>query len=348
MSNAAYSVAALAAALNVPRTTVNDWLTRYESFIEATAVGKRKVYSGRTLAVLQEVAKLRDMGKTGAEIETALEGIVGVTPEIAPEKNTAAPTEKSPESDAVKQTAAAENDAQTQLPAVKKFEENAMELAAFIADLRKEQVQSRKRSRLTALMLLIVIIVLVAALGAAVQAVRMQFAERQLEAVRMQQTLEKLNKEFTAELKSMESMRQQERRIAEKNTDLLKNELKRLQKASADEVQRLTRQLAADREAMQKKLALQEKALKNKSEAERKLLLAKLAEIESDAAKSQMILRNELAAANKTLNELNKKLAAPPPAPAPVAAPAPDPAAASTAVVVDNQPAAVPAGAAGK
>ena len=65
MSNATYSVAALAAALNVPRTTVNDWLAKYENFIDATAVGKRKVYSARTLTVLQEVAKLRDMGKTG-------------------------------------------------------------------------------------------------------------------------------------------------------------------------------------------------------------------------------------------------------------------------------------------
>ena len=45
MSNTTYSVAALAAALNVPRTTVNDWLAKYESFIDATAVGKRKVYS---------------------------------------------------------------------------------------------------------------------------------------------------------------------------------------------------------------------------------------------------------------------------------------------------------------
>ena len=336
MSNATYSVAALAAALNVPRTTVNDWLAKYENFIDATAVGKRKVYSARTLTVLQEVAKLRDMGKTGAEIEAALEGIVGVTPEIAPEKPVEAPAEKSPESDAVKQTATAENDAQTQLPAVKKFEENAMELAAFIADLRKEQVQSRKRSRLTALMLLIVIIVLVAALGAAVQAVRMQFAERQLEAVRMQQTLEKLNKDFTSELKSMENLRQQERLAAEKNTLMLKNELTRLQKANAEEVKRLSQQLAADQKAMQKKLALQEKELKNKSEAERKVLLAKM-EKDAAAAQDQLdLLKKELAAANKALQDLNTKLNTPPPAPAP-----------TVAVPADNQPANA-AGAAGK
>lgn len=307
MSNTTYSVAALAAALNVPRTTVNDWLAKYESFIDATAVGKRKVYSSQTLKVLQEVARLRDMGKTGAEIEATLEGMVGVTPEIAPEKTAAAPAENAAAPAAEKPDTAAESDAQSQLPAVKKFEENALELAAFIAELRKEQVQSRKRSRLTAFMLFIVIIVLVAALAAAVQAVRMQFAERQLEAVRMQQTLEKLNKEFTRELKSMEAIQQRERRIAEKNAIMLKTEISRLQKANAEEVKRLSRQLAADREAMQKKLALQEKILKNKSEAERKLLLAKM-ERDAAAAQARLVwLKNELASANKSLRELNKK-----------------------------------------
>ena len=69
----------------------------------------------------------------------------------------------------------------------------------------------------TAFMLLLVIIVLIAALGAAVQAVSMQFAQRQLEAVRMQQTLEKLNKDFSAQLKNQEALRQSERLAAEKS-----------------------------------------------------------------------------------------------------------------------------------
>ena len=309
MSNVTYSVAALAAALDVPRTTVNDWLTRYEGFIEAVAVGKRKVYSERTLAVLQEVARLRDQGKTGAEIESALEQSLGITPEIAPEKTeNPEPVAEDPAPAGEKADAPAEENSASQLPAVKKFEENAMELAAFIAELRKEQVANKKRSRLTAFMLLLVIIVLIAALGAAVQAVRMQFAQRQLEAVRMQQTLEKLNKDFSAELKAQEKLRLQERLAAEKSAALLKNELVKLQQASSDEVKRLSQQLAADRKAMQKELLKQEKALKNKSEAERKVLLEKMAK-DSAAAQAQLnALKDELAAAGKTLQELNKKL----------------------------------------
>ena len=37
-----YSAAALAAALNVPRTTINDWLTRYENYIDVQQNGKRR------------------------------------------------------------------------------------------------------------------------------------------------------------------------------------------------------------------------------------------------------------------------------------------------------------------
>ena len=329
MSNSTYSVAALAAALNVPRTTVNDWLAKYEDFIDATAIGKRKVYSERTLTVLKEVARLRDMGKTGTEIEEALEQIMGITPEIAPEKPVGASAADPVAED---QAGVPPADDSAQLPAVKKFEENAMELAAFIAELRKEQVQSRKRSRFTAFMLLAVIIVLVAALGASIKALRMQFAERKLEAARTQQTLEKLNKEFTCELKSMENLRQQERRAAEKNTMMLKGELSRLQKANAEELKRFSSRLAADREAMQKKLALQEKILKHQSEAERKHLLMKMEKIEKDAAMSQMVLRKELVDANRKLYELNKKLEKPLPPP-----PQPEPA------VIPAEPAAAPA-----
>ena len=324
MSSNTYSVAALAAALNVPRTTVNDWLAKYENFIDASAVGKRKVYSEQTLAVLQEVARLRDQGKTGAEIELALEQSHGVTPEITPEKGAAETAVPNPAPEPEKVNAVPDNDNQSQLPAVKKFEENAMELANFIAELRKEQVQSRKRSRLTAFMLFIVIIVLAAALAAAVHTVRMQFAERKLEAAKMQQTLEKLNSDFSSELKAQEKLRQQERLAAEQNAALLKNELIKLQQANAAEVKRLSNQLIADRKAMQKELAQQEKSLKNKSDSERKLLLEKMAKDSAEAQARLDALKNELAAANQALALLNKKLDTPPapPAPAPASAPA--------------------------
>ena len=45
MDKTTYSAAGLATALGVPRTTINDWLTRYENYIDSETIGKRKVYA---------------------------------------------------------------------------------------------------------------------------------------------------------------------------------------------------------------------------------------------------------------------------------------------------------------
>ena len=63
---------------------------------------------------------------------------------------------------------------------------------------------------------------------------------------------------------------------------------------------------------MQKELAQQEKVQKSKSDAERKLLLGKMAKDAANAQARLYALKNELAAANKTLQDLNKKLNTPP------------------------------------
>jgi chromosome segregation ATPase len=67
-----FSVKALAEELSVPRTTVNDWLNRYEQYIECSLQGKRRVYSINSLNVLREISKLRGEGLSSFEIEEAL------------------------------------------------------------------------------------------------------------------------------------------------------------------------------------------------------------------------------------------------------------------------------------
>ena len=141
MDKTTYSAAGLATALGVPRTTINDWLTRYENYIDSETIGKRKVYSANTLAVLQEVASLRDAGKSGPEIEVLLADTHGVKPEIAEPKIAA---EVPPAVDNAKEPLTEEV---PQLPAIKEIERSNMELAAFIADLRTRQQQSCRRSR---------------------------------------------------------------------------------------------------------------------------------------------------------------------------------------------------------
>ena len=324
-----YSAAALAAALNVPRTTINDWLTRYENYIDVQQNGKRKVYSARSLKVLEEIASMRDAGKSGAEIENFLAGKHGITPEVAPEKPAAAPRSKSktpaPEA-AAENTSAPAEESSDRLPAVKEIERSAMELTSFIADLRRQQQISTRRSRAALFLLLAIIIILLGAGAVLLQAVRMQFAERQYEAMKMRENMEKLTDTFNAELKNMEKARRTEQAAAAASVKALKDELFALQKARAAEVARLEKQLANDRAAWQKLQAKREKDLQAKSAAERKLLLEKM---EQDAAASKVqldALKSELVSAGKSLAELSIQLeklnSKPAPAPTPVTVPA--------------------------
>lgn len=80
----AYTIVELAEALNVPRTTLNDWLTRFYQYIECETRGKRKVYFDTSLEVLKEISELRNTGLASPEIEVELAKRHPVHAEIAP------------------------------------------------------------------------------------------------------------------------------------------------------------------------------------------------------------------------------------------------------------------------
>jgi DNA-binding transcriptional MerR regulator len=69
-----YTVIELSEKLNVPRTTITDWLTRYEAFIEYKVQGKRRIYTDRSVEVLSEIKELRDKGFSSFDIEEKLSG----------------------------------------------------------------------------------------------------------------------------------------------------------------------------------------------------------------------------------------------------------------------------------
>ncbi len=79
-----YSIVELAEILNVPRTTLNDWLTRFYQYIECETRGKRRVYFDTSLEVLKEISELRNSGMASADIENELAKRHPVHAEIAP------------------------------------------------------------------------------------------------------------------------------------------------------------------------------------------------------------------------------------------------------------------------
>ena len=71
-SEKVFSVADIAKKIEIPRTTLNEWLNRYPQFIESRTRGKRKVYTEKAVETLREIAALRDYGRSAVEIEQEL------------------------------------------------------------------------------------------------------------------------------------------------------------------------------------------------------------------------------------------------------------------------------------
>ena len=78
-----YSVSDLAAKLNVPRTTINDWLKKFDRYIDFEIRGRRKVYTEASLDVLKIISASKDKGQSIAELEKELAAKCAVRPEVS-------------------------------------------------------------------------------------------------------------------------------------------------------------------------------------------------------------------------------------------------------------------------
>ncbi len=337
-----YTIAGLAAAVGVPRTTINDWLARYASYIDSETIGKRRVFSARTVAVLREIAALRDAGKTGFEIETELAARHGVNPELSSPPDAVAAAPANPvatgESPVPASSASPEADF-PQLPALRELQRNAGELAGFMAEMRQQQACAVRRAR-RQLLLLAALLLLLAAVGVgAVLAVRKQAADRQREAMELRQSLAALQGDFAARLQTFDAARRAERAEAERQNAAIRRELENSRAARNAEIQRLNGEWSAERERLTSELARREKEFAARGETERR---AWRADWERASRASETRLRGEIARAHEELRKLNAellKLNAPPPAPVVQSAAAP---AASPVAPPPKQPDAKP------
>ncbi len=145
-----YSVSDLAAALQLPRTTINDWLKIYASYLDTEMRGKRRVYTANACAILREIAELRAAGRSNYEVEQELARRHGIRPEPAP-----------PEPETVNEVAPTTSQLpirqEPALPAVPNFTEIRVHL--------EELEQKRKRFTLRLLAVLLVFVALLALLA---------------------------------------------------------------------------------------------------------------------------------------------------------------------------------------
>ena len=76
-----YLVSDLAAELGVPRTTLNDWLKRFDRYLASEMTGRRRAYTEDALKVLREVNRMRNDGMAVSRIESELEKSFAIRPE---------------------------------------------------------------------------------------------------------------------------------------------------------------------------------------------------------------------------------------------------------------------------
>lgn len=293
-----YLASDLAAELNVARTTVNDWLARYGAYLEFELRGKRKAYSANSLAVLREVAKLRDDGKAAFEIDAELAKKYGIRPEIAPHADET--VEAAPEVPAPAAT--------SELPATIP---NGTDLALRFSDdqlkklfgLLEEQETLRRRAaaQLRRRVLLIVLLILLG-LGIPLVILSGRILERISAESRARrenhQTLVENNRLLVVELQS-----------ARQNLQGLKADQDKLRDAAAKAEAESAKRLAAitvvldrnrqDFDANAKRLADELAAQRAAAEAARQSDTSRAAEL----AKQQAAQREEFARTQKALLE---------------------------------------------
>lgn len=77
-----FTVSELGDEVGAPRTTINDYLSRYPEYIESTVRGKRRVYPASAVTVLKEIYQLRSAGRSFLEIEQHLAARFPLHPEV--------------------------------------------------------------------------------------------------------------------------------------------------------------------------------------------------------------------------------------------------------------------------
>lgn len=304
-----YSIAALAAELQVPRTTVNDWLSRYADFMDSELSGRRRLYTGRTLAVLREIAALRDRGGSGAEIAEMLAGRHGVRPDVAagpaPERSGATSAPENPEEAPPRET-------DTSFPvALRRMDENFEAFGKWMLEQRTLQEAQKRRQRWTLVLVLALLAFVLAAAGAGAWLGYRYETRRRAEQEALNAALHH-QRELAARLESKVSgleagAAEAARRAAAEKAELLERHQKSLtamdsawkaERAARD--QRWSEELAK-RSAEQRELVERlERSLRENGE-----LLTR--ETERSRAEEQR-LRSELEAARRALREAEEKL----------------------------------------
>ena len=297
-----YLVSDLANELGVPRTTVNDWLKRYDRYLPSEMSGRRRTYTEEALEVLRSVNKMRNDGLSAGKIETELEKTFAIRPEEVLENRENTP--ESPKNSKCDGNCEETAGNQSALPALRSEEFDRF-LGTFEEFARMEKSRKRRSLCFAIVMLLIFIFIIFIAWFMAclvkLQAVHnSKLAHIELENSEIQKAQQAADK--TGKLavekqnKAISDLRASVISGNKKQEELREKELLKSQKAMAD-MQELINSVKKEQDAFRRKLEV-----RFEQEIKKQERTIKLQETQKKAADKQ------LQAKEKELIQLKKRL----------------------------------------
>lgn len=292
--------------LELPRSTINDWLTRYAEYLESENRGKRRFYSEKSLNILREIAELRNAGKSSFEIEQQLAARYGIRPEVAhpEEPETAVAEAPTAPRDPEENSASAPGEGET-LPMLRpafdemssQFTREFTALAAKFEELERERRRMFRRMWFAGLAIMAAALLLLLLLGAALWTLHGKFERSKAESTAAMATLTRDGEKLSRQL---ESIRAEQRRETEKLGVMLDRSRADFQRNA----ERLGSELAEQRKGFEHRIA------ELSADAEKKLQTETLRLKEEFARKQQQELREQAAAYEKKLREAEAGVAA--------------------------------------
>ena len=292
--------------LELPRSTINDWLTRYAEYLESENRGKRRFYSEKSLNILREIAELRNAGKSSFEIEQQLAARYGIRPEVAhpEEPETAVAEAPTAPRDPEENAASAPGEGET-LPMLRpafdemssQFTREFTALAAKFEELERERRRMFRRMWFAGLAIMAAALLLLLLLGAALWTLHGKFERSKAESTAAMATLTRDGEKLSGQL---ESIRAEQRRETEKLGVMLDRSRADFQRNA----ERLGSELAEQRKGFEHRIA------ELSADAEKKLQTETLRLKEEFARKQQQELREQAAAYEKKLREAEAGVAA--------------------------------------
>lgn len=292
--------------LELPRSTINDWLTRYAEYLESENRGKRRFYSEKALNILREIAELRNAGKSSFEIEQQLAARYGIRPEVAhpEEPETAVAEAPTAPRDPEENSASAPGEGET-LPMLRpafdemssQFTREFTALAAKFEELERERRRMFRRMWFAGLAIMAAALLLLLLLGAALWTLHGKFERSKAESTAAMATLTRDGEKLSGQL---ESIRAEQRRETEKLGVMLDRSRADFQRNA----ERLGSELAEQRKGFEHRIA------ELSADAEKKLQTETLRLKEEFARKQQQELREQAAAYEKKLREAEAGVAA--------------------------------------